>query len=190
MTSTHYFLAVPIPQATKQLYLEWRQLVKEKLPFKSWVHHEDYHITLVFLGDAPFSKIQEVKAEMKRIANKHQAFPLQLKGLGTFGAKESPRIFWSGLDVPSELAELQRDIFDACVGIGFNMDKRPYHPHMTLARRWQSEHDFPYKELSKLFQPKEELLTFEVENIVLYQTHLNRSPKYQPLSIFPLNQNG
>jgi 2'-5' RNA ligase len=187
LTSTHYFLAIPIPQATKQLYLEWRQLVKEKLPFKSWVHHEDYHITLMFLGDAPFSKIQEVKTEMKRIANKHHAFPLQLKGLGTFGKNESPRIFWSGLDVPKELIEMQRDIFDACVDVGFNLDKRPYHPHMTLARRWQSELDFPHAELSQLFQPKEELLAFQVENIVLYQTHLNRSPKYQPLSIFPLS---
>ncbi|WP_456277946.1 RNA 2',3'-cyclic phosphodiesterase [Bacillus sp. AK128] len=187
MTNTHYFLAIPIPQATKQLYLEWRQLVKEKLPFKSWVHHEDYHITLVFLGDASFSKIQEVKTEMKRISSEYKGFPLQLRGLGYFGRKESPRVFWGGVEVSPSLLQLQQEVFKACQNLGFQLEKRSYSPHMTLARRWGEKTEFPYQELEQLFQPKDELLSFNVENIVLYQTHLNRSPKYQPLAIFPLD---
>ncbi len=163
--------------------------MKEQLPFKTWVHHEDYHITLVFLGEAPFTKVQDVKTEMKKIAANHPAFTLKLSGLGYFGRQESPRIFWAGVDVSLQLTRLQKDIYEACERLGFMLEKRAYHPHMTLARRWGGEYEFPQGSLSDMMQPKDEHLEMKVENIVLYQTHLNRSPKYQPLSIFSLGEN-
>ncbi len=188
MTNTHYFLAVPIPQEIKLLYLEWRELVREKLPFKTWVHHEDYHITLAFLGDAPISKIQNVKSEMKRVVEEHDAFDVNLTGLGFFGKSDNPRIFWSGVERQPKLEKLQLDVHLACQKVGFELETRPYRPHMTLARRWVAEAPFPSDELPELFQPKEELLKFTVNHVVLYQTHLNRSPKYQPLAIFSLRE--
>jgi 2'-5' RNA ligase len=186
LTKTHYFLAIPIPEPIKHLYMEWRELVKEKLPFKSWVHHEDYHITLAFLGDAPFSKIKEVKNEMKHVVEEHESFQLRLTGLGYFGSPENPRVFWSGMEDQPKLVKLQHDVYHTCQRVGFDLEKKSYHPHLTLARRWTKDAPFPYKELPELFQPREELLTFTVEHIVLYQTHINRSPKYQPISIFSL----
>lgn len=188
LTKTHYFLAIPIPQDIKQLYMQWRELAQERLPFKSWVHHEDYHITLSFLGDAPFSKINEVKKEMSCIAEEQSPFRIQLSGLGFFGKPENPRIFWSGIEAQPALTCLQRDVHQACEKIGFELEQRPYRPHLTLARRWAGAGLFPANELSELFQPKKELLSFSAEQIVLYQSHLNRSPKYQPLSIFSFQQ--
>ncbi|MFZ3589383.1 RNA 2',3'-cyclic phosphodiesterase [Bacillus sp. DJP31] len=188
MNETHYFLAVPIPQEIKLLYFEWIELVKEKLPFKTWVHPDDYHLTLAFLGDASFPKIQDVKNEMKRIVKEHDSFRLQVSGLGTFGSSESPRIFWSGVERQPLLEKLQRDVFQACQNVGFDLETRPFHPHMTLARRWIAESPFPFNELPELIHPKQELLSFKVNHVVLYQTHLDRSPKYLPLSIFSLEK--
>jgi 2'-5' RNA ligase len=186
MAKTHYFLAVPIPKEIKELYLEWRERTQENLPFKSWVHHEDYHITLAFLGDAHLSTIEKVKVEMERIQERHEPFCLQLSGLGYFGKQESPRILWSGIDRQPQLEELHRDIFQACQSIGFKLEKRPFRPHLTLARRWREEGGFPANELTQLFHIAKSSLSYTVDSFVLYQTHLNQSPKYETLSTFYL----
>jgi 2'-5' RNA ligase len=186
MTKTHYFLAVPIPQEIKQVYMEWREKNKERLPFKSWVHHEDYHITLAFLGDANASDIEKVKSETARVVVGHNPFRLQLSGLGYFGKKESPRIFWSGIERQPQLQELQRDVFQACRSIGFELEKRDYRPHVTLARRFGMESGFPSHKLEQYFQVDKSLLSYTVDSVVLYQTHLDRSPKYETVSTFYL----
>jgi 2'-5' RNA ligase len=186
MAKTHYFLAVPIPNHIKKLYLEWRESNKDIFPFKSWVHHEDYHITLAFLGDASSPRIEEIIEEMERVKDMHVPFHLQLSGLGYFGKKESPRIFWSGIEKQPLLERLQQDVFLACQSIGFELEKRPFRPHLTLARRWKEEAGFPNGQLASLFQVDKDSLSFTVESFVLYQTHLDRSPKYETLKVFYL----
>jgi 2'-5' RNA ligase len=186
MAKTHYFLAVPIPQELRQIYKEWIEKNKEQFPFKSWVHHEDYHITLAFLGDAPISDIGKIKNEISRVAGKHDPFQLQLSGLGYFGKQDSPRIFLGGIERQPQLEELQRDVFQTCQSIGFELEKRPYRPHVTLARRFGMESGFPASELAQFFQLDKSLLTYTVDSVVLFQTHLDRSPKYETLSTFYL----
>lgn len=186
---THYFLAVALPGQTKELLFKWKELLQPKLPFKSWVHPEDFHITLAFLGGtASFTQLNNLKRRMKTIVEMHSSFELQINGIGSFGKKESPRILWAGVNESEQLRSLQKDVFQASIDSGFSLDTRPYSPHITLARRWGSEKSFPFDTVNDIVQPKDELCLFSVENIVLYQTHMKRMPKYQPLSIFSLLQ--
>ncbi|MFS0864492.1 RNA 2',3'-cyclic phosphodiesterase [Fredinandcohnia sp. 179-A 10B2 NHS] len=185
---THYFLALAIPEKTKEVLFKWRELLEPRLPFKSWVHPEDLHITLAFLGGtASFQQLNEVKKSIKVIVQQHTSFELELNGIGTFGRKDAPRILWAGANKSEELISLQKDVFKACTEVGFDLDKRPYSPHITLARRWKSDEKFPFETVNEIVQPKQEYSIFEAENVVLYQTHMNRTPKYQPLAIFPLS---
>ncbi|MEH7379606.1 RNA 2',3'-cyclic phosphodiesterase [Bacillus sp. JJ1533] len=184
---THYFLALALPAETKELLYKWRGLLEQRLSFKSWVHPEDLHITLAFLGgQATFKQLTAIKRQMPDIAKQHENFNLQLNGLGTFGKKDSPRILWAGVDESESLRKLQRDVYVACTDLGFSLDKRPFAPHITMARKWSSESPFSPTELNEIVQPKEEKSIVKAEHFVLYQTHLNRTPKYQPLSIFSL----
>jgi RNA 2',3'-cyclic 3'-phosphodiesterase len=184
---THYFLALALPSHIKELLFKWSELLQPQLPLKSWVHPDDLHITLAFLGgQASFGQLTDIKKKMTEIAQEHSSFTLQLNGLGTFGNQDSPRILWAGVKKSEALHSLQGDVFQTCTDIGFSLDKRPFAPHITMARKWNSENGFPSNSLNDIVQPKEEKCIFEAEHFVLYQTHMNRSPKYQPLSIFSL----
>src|SRR5947208_297483 len=46
-----------------------------------------------------------------------------------------PRVAWIGMEAPADLEALQADATAAAVAaIGFAPEKRPFHPHVTLAR--------------------------------------------------------
>ncbi|RKI99580.1 RNA 2',3'-cyclic phosphodiesterase, partial [Butyricicoccus sp. 1XD8-22] len=55
----HYFFAVKLPDEVKTFMSEWVQKNKREYPFARWVHPEDYHITLAFLGFAEEQKLQK-----------------------------------------------------------------------------------------------------------------------------------
>lgn len=185
---THYFLALALPTETKELLYKWREMLEPRLPFKSWVHPEDLHITLAFLGgQASFKQLTAIKKEMPEIAKQHENITLQFNGLGIFGKSDSPRILWAGVEESQLLRALQKDVYQACTDLGFTLDKRPFTPHITMARKWNSENPFLPTELKEIVQPKEDKSIIKAEHFVLYQTHLNRVPKYQPLSIFSLS---
>ncbi len=60
---THYFFAVKLPEETKLILKSHIEKLKGILPFGRWVHHEDLHITLAFLGHAPVEKIKTCNRE-------------------------------------------------------------------------------------------------------------------------------
>ncbi|WP_170885650.1 RNA 2',3'-cyclic phosphodiesterase [Bacillus alkalicellulosilyticus] len=183
MEKTHFFVAVPLPDNIKETISLW----KESLPndsFKRWVHPNDYHITLAFLGFATPTQLSDVIEGIEKIVKKHNRFPLSLTDSGTFGREEQPRIFWLGLEKSSALNQLQKDIADACRSVGFEIEKRAYKPHITIARQWNQKKPFHFPS----FQAKVELLTWVSHEIVIYQTHLKNTPKYEAIKRFPLGE--
>jgi 2'-5' RNA ligase len=184
MRKTHYFIAVPLANDVKERLAKWQETVAPRFPFRSWVHKEDYHITLAFLGDASVEQLQSVCQAMEQITKHHSPFSLSLATIGTFGNLDAPRILWQGVEKEEKLTALQRDVYAACVDIGFSLDRRPFKPHITVARKWQGEDEFRLDELRK---GKTSEGSFLVDRIVLYQTHLDRLPKYEAIASFPLS---
>ncbi len=56
---SHYFFALELPESCKNKLNEWAGTIKEAYSFKSWVHPEDYHITLAFLGFAEEERLKK-----------------------------------------------------------------------------------------------------------------------------------
>ncbi|MFC4321136.1 RNA 2',3'-cyclic phosphodiesterase [Litchfieldia salsa] len=180
---THYFLAVPIPGHIREMLSDWCNRLKDQFPFKSWVHPEDFHLTLAFLGQTEEVILERIQEEMQIISDQTNTFDLTMNGIGIFGREEAPRIFWAGVEGSEELNALQKKVHSVCTEIGFSLDNRPYNPHITLARRWKGQED--YKKLQiDLFNQSQENTSFRCEEIVLYQTHLKRTPKYEKISRF------
>ncbi|WLR50285.1 RNA 2',3'-cyclic phosphodiesterase [Bacillus tianshenii] len=176
---THYFLAVPLAQEVKDKLALQMNDWKERLDFKKWVHPQDLHITLVFLGDATKEQIQLINEKMPALMKDHQPFELQLSSVGSFGRGDSPRIFWAGVKESKALNNLQKDIAALCGELGFQLDRRGFTPHITLARKWVSNDTF--------LSEKSELEIgglWNVDEVVLYQTHLHQSPKYEAINVF------
>jgi 2'-5' RNA ligase len=182
-TQTHYFVAVPLPQNVKTEFSTYMKKIKNDFPFTRWVHPEDLHITLAFLGNVEPKQLDLLNPQLKEAAARHATFTLSLSELGTFGNRQSPRIFWYGVEKSQPLNDLRDDIFTACERIGISLDTRPFHPHITMARKWKGPGSIYQDNM-----PQASTLdhTFEVREAVLFETHLNKMPKYEEKENFPL----
>jgi 2'-5' RNA ligase len=180
----HYFIAVPLPDEWKNQMSVYLKELKEEFSFTRWVHPEDLHITLAFLGPVSEENIAAIKDSMRDIAQETKGFSLTLDRLGTFGNPQSPRIFWHGVEESADLNALRDRVYEACRKIGFELDRRSFHPHITVARKWQGpafQHDSSLSDLARTD-------TFRVKELVLYKSHLHMLPKYEKIGIFPLKQ--
>jgi RNA 2',3'-cyclic 3'-phosphodiesterase len=188
MQQTHFFFAVKLPENIKILIKETCDQVRETLPFSRWVHHEDLHITLAFLGNAPADKLSNAVDKVSAVLSGTREFRLEMNKLGIFGKEESPRIFWLDTKDSNELLAVRKKVFTACTEAGFQLETRPFKPHITLARKWAGEQHFQKKLLDVWMDLQPEPLLFNINEVVLYQTHLEKTPKYEPKTIFQLEK--
>jgi 2'-5' RNA ligase len=88
------------------------------------------HVTLAFLGPVMAADLARVEAlEPPPCA----PFEIVFDRLGFW---EQARVLWLGpTDVPSALRSLERDLWDRLVTLGFERERKPYVPHVTLARK-------------------------------------------------------
>lgn len=188
-TNPHYFFAVRLPFQVKENLNNICENIKVDFPFKSWVHKEDYHITLAFLGGVPKDKLALAKENVAARIQNQSSFPLTIDHLGVFGKKESPRIFWAGLEKEKRLDDLRAKVFRSCTEAGFSLETRPFSPHITLARKWMESRPFSQNDLNRLDLFKENVVNFLANEVVLYQTHLQQVPKYEAISVYKLMNN-
>lgn len=181
---THYFYALKLPHEVKhQLEKICNQL---QFPFERWVHQEDYHITLAFLGYAKKEQLQASNKFVREILSETNSFPLTIDHLGAFGKKGSPRIFWAGTKLESQLSKLRELVYKACQQAEFQLETRPFHPHITLARKWTGDIPFSDNILSQNNPFVENTINFQVNEVVLYMTNLEKVPKYEVVESFRL----
>lgn len=184
MTQTHFFLAIPIKEEIKNGLKNSVDELKEELQFKNWVHPDDYHITLAFLGNSPLESLDKVKKELPTVLKRHHPFNISLTDYNFFGQSKRPRIFWRGVSDSDPLYQLQEDIFKTCEVIGYELDKKKFRPHITLARKWNSEEDYEHNIKREIEADEKD--HWLVNEVVLYQTHLKQTPKYEKKEIFKI----
>lgn len=183
---SHYFIGLSIPKDIQDFLFSWRTRSGEILPFKTWVGNGDYHITLLFLGSTSRQQKDALIQSLMKTADTHPGFDLQLSFLQGFGKPESPRVLWLGVNESLPLKQLQANIASRCQHLGFRLDQRPYRPHITIAKQWRGDSIFPseiYGEDSIV--PKDQL-SFHVSHFHLFQIHLDRMPRYEPIHTFEL----
>jgi RNA 2',3'-cyclic 3'-phosphodiesterase len=184
MKRHHYFYAVPLPKDTKQQIDQWSSEIKGTLSFQRWVHPQDLHITLAFLGGTEEEPLQHASQRIHKEAGSFSTFSLKISSLGVFGSPSSPRILWTDVSSSNALSKLRDTVYNACQQEGYELDKRPFNPHITIARKWAGDHDFN-GEMLKPFSLSIPL-EFNVQELVLYRTHLDRTPKYEVVERFLL----
>ena len=95
------------------------------------VHPEDFHITLVFLGDLDADR--RVCAE--EAADRVRAAPFTLT-LDRYGCFPRVRVLWCGAsERPLEPLALLHALNGGLLGCGFSPERRPFAPHVTLVRK-------------------------------------------------------
>lgn len=100
----------------------------------SWVRPESIHLTLKFLGEIDDAKALKVSAELQKAAEGIGPFNLEVGGVGCFPNARAPKVVWAGIKESVELSKLQKKIDERLSSIGFEAEKRPFTPHLTLCR--------------------------------------------------------
>jgi 2'-5' RNA ligase len=94
-------------------------------------HQEDLHMTLVFLGAVGPDQLSCIEQVADAISAK--PFSLQLDRIDYW---PRPRILLLGSsETPENLADLVAGLQTGLTACGFKPEKRPYRPHITLARK-------------------------------------------------------
>ena len=100
-----------------------------------FVTPQNIHLTLRFLGDTTPEQLDSVRNGLQQLALAHKPFRLTFSGLGAFPNNRQPTVLWTDVRGDTEaLKLLQRDVESLAQNSGFAAEKKPFHPHITLAR--------------------------------------------------------
>jgi 2'-5' RNA ligase len=136
-------------------------------------HPDDLHLTLAFLGELDCERRACVEAAAQSVSG--SAFSLVLDRLGYW---PRPRILWCGSSQrPEALLCLLADLNRRLLACGLEPERRPFSPHVTLARK------APPIEA----RPVEPPLIWPVAEFVLVQSNPGERPSYRVLRRWPVN---
>jgi RNA 2',3'-cyclic 3'-phosphodiesterase len=158
-------------------FAPWR----EAFPKARWVPRENQHVTMKFLGRTWPRLVDWVPEQVEAAAADVPRFTVRVRGVGSFPSAKSGRALWAGFDDTDLITDLATEI-EAALVEEFPAEKRPFHPHLTVARS-----DPPAKLPAAYTATPLETDPWEVDRVVLFRSHLGRpAPRYEPLARFPL----
>ena len=121
------FLALPLPDSV----LSALRVQQFLLPLPQKTDPDNFHLTLVFLGEQPEPILHAAHDRFSEI--RVPPFPLSLKSLGLFGGGK-PRAAWAGVAPSEPLMRLQAKLDHAARSAGIATERRRFTPHVTLGR--------------------------------------------------------
>jgi 2'-5' RNA ligase len=130
------FLGLPIPSELAQALTRLTRAIE--LPKGRWIAPENFHLTLVFLGEVAEPTLPHIEQELSKL--NFTPFQLKFTSLNTF-----PRagVLFAEVEPTRPLLHLQAKVAAGMARCGFASENpeapqapeaRPYHPHITLAR--------------------------------------------------------
>ena len=133
------FVAIDLDEAARRAVAAEQRRLKEEIghdsrPTLKWVRPEHMHLTLAFLGTVD-ERTTAVLVDAMREAMAYREFEVEFGGVGAFPPRGAPRVLWMGLRRGErDVVEVQRLVGARLVRIGVELERRPFHPHLTLAR--------------------------------------------------------
>lgn len=126
------FTGIAIPPAVLD---GLRRVLEELKPLAklNWSPVENLHITTKFIGAWPEERLEELKSALGRVPFA-RPMEIAIAKFGYFPNPHHPHSFFAGVHAGPELAELAGRIDEALAPLGVAKEKRPFSPHLTLAR--------------------------------------------------------
>lgn len=137
------------------------------------VEPENLHITLKFLGEVRDAQLDQLIKSVREVTV--EPFQMMLTGLGVFPKLNRPRVVWVGVEKgATELTKVFSDVEKKLVKMGFETERRSFHPHLTVCRIRSGRNRVPLVE-EIIHQAVYELGTVHVDKIVLKKSVLTQS---------------
>ena len=153
----------------------------------SFKHVDNFHITLKFLGEIEEGHTTGIAEQLERLARQHHRFELKLQDLGCFRGREGIRTLYIGLGgALSALIRLNKEVESAMEGLGFDRDRKPYTPHITLAQNLILKEDFE-KLKKRIILPQDQVI--KVDKIELIKSEQIQNKRiYTPICGYELQE--
>ena len=98
----------------------------------NWTPPDNYHVTLVFLGQTEDSAIETIESKMQTVAARHAPFKLKLRGLDGFPSLMQSRVLYLGVQRSQHILNLQSDLEQVLQHS--DLHEADFIPHLTIAR--------------------------------------------------------
>lgn len=181
------FFALPLSHASEDELAAVaggiRGFLEQSLPADvrvRWVPPGNYHLTLAFLGNIQRRDIEQLHQVALHSIEGMRASEFSLQQLAWFPSALKPRMLVAEPQACDALLALQQRLAQALRRQGFALEKRPFRPHVTLAR------------LQGLFAPADLSadavdISCELDELVLFSSVQGRGgPEYSPLLVEPI----
>jgi 2'-5' RNA ligase len=148
-----------------------------------WEQRERYHLTLQFLG--PVREVAPVVEGLAAAAAQRDAFEFRFGGAGAFPKPGRARVVWMGAaSGGDDLVALAGAVGGTLGPVGYEADRKEFHPHLTLARLKVPDN---VSDVLAAIGPEPVGDPFTVGELVLYQSELSpKGPAYTVLERFCL----
>ena len=181
------FLAVNLPPEVRRALTRATETLRAAAPDLAWVGEPLIHLTLKFLGDQPPEMVERLQGTIAAVSGRHRELVINLHAVGAFPNFRRARIVWLGIEPDGRLELLHHDLEMTCEGLGFEVDGRPFRPHLTLARV-RKPLDAPVaRTLARTAKGVDFRSEFVVRSIELMRSELSSAgPSYTTLVSAPL----
>ncbi len=173
------FVGVPLDDIVRRYVYDVSNALRGKMGRMraSWVKEENYHITLMFIGEVPDEEVETIKTKLSSV--RFTPFTLTLSNVGYFGSP--PKVLWVGVQSSEKLTDLASQVNNL---LGGNIDR--FHPHITLARiKGRAPSVFYDTVDSTRVKP----LEWNVDRFILFRSQLAPGGSiYTPLEIYYANE--
>ena len=182
------FIAFELPEPIIQLAADLQMRLKSHGLKVRWVHPQNMHLTVKFLGDVAKGRIGDAAEAMHRASRSAVPMVVTAQGLGVFPGIRKSRVLWFGLGGRVDLlTEAHRLLEDELAERGFAREGRPFRAHLTLARIKQR------LDARKLLESIEDVgsyppVEFQLTEWVLFKSELRpQGALYTPLERIALS---
>ena len=173
------FVAIRPPEDIRDLLLD----AMDESPDFRWQSDEQLHLTLKFIGEVDRPVADDIADCLSRV--RAPSFDLRIAGVGRFD-RAGGGALWAAVEPKEPVAALAAKIDRACLAAGVELERRAFHPHITLAR-WSGKHS---RDAAEYVERARRLVSppFTVDTFTLFESRLSRhGAHYEPLVEYPLD---
>jgi 2'-5' RNA ligase len=169
MGSIRTFIAFDTPTDIRTELASLQEKLKTARADVRWESSDKFHATIKFLGDVDESILPEIINDIRTVTSSHQPFTVTYKNLGCFPDIRHPRVLWVGCENTDGTLERLKNVLDTQLAArGFEIEKRTFHPHITLGREKSSRR-------LEYLTPMLENLTFEPHTTMITEIIIMKS---------------
>jgi 2'-5' RNA ligase len=156
-------------------------------PGLKWTRNGAFHITLKFCGEIPFKTVCKLENALEDgfALKRLRPFRLELSGIGAFPGFRQPKVLWAGIEgEEDQIHRVVSMVERAATAAGLDAERRPFHPHVTLARV-PSVVSLPIGVFREINSRSDTWGEWTVCSVTLMKSELlPQGARYTPISVF------